>query len=229
MVQISQIRAVLFDLDGTLVDSAPDMAAAANWLRAEQGLEALDEYFLSRYVSRGGAGVIGAAFPDHDEAQRAQLLAKFLARYGNNLSEKSRLFPGVSRLLDALEAKPWKWGIVTNKASIYAQPLLSALALSGRYSALICGDTLRRKKPAPDGLIEACRQLKVSPGQCVYVGDDQRDIVAARAAGCGAVAAAYGYFPEHDQPRSWGADVIIDRADQLLDVLGLAQDPGDGV
>lgn len=223
----SQISAVLFDLDGTLVHSAPDMAAAANWLRAKRGLDPLDENYLAQFVSRGGAGVIGAAFPDASESDGEQLLDQFLTRYGNHVSVHSCLFPGVARLLQVLESQPWPWGIVTNKAAVYAEPLLTSLAIRCRASALICGDTLPRRKPEPDGLLAACGQLDVAPERCVYVGDDQRDIQAARAAGCPAVAAAYGYFTPDDQPDSWGADAIIHRADELLDVLAIADRSGD--
>ncbi len=225
----SSLAAVLFDLDGTLIHSAPDMVAAANWLRAQEGLDPVDEPWLSQYVSRGGAGVVGAAFPEASQVEQAELLGRFLARYGENVSDKSCLFPGVADLLTAIEARGWPWGVVTNKASIYAEPLMDSLGLRVRCAALICGDTLPTRKPAPDGLLEACRRMGVGPGVCVYVGDDQRDIQAARAAGCGAIAAAYGYFTADDHPVTWGADAIIQSADELPPLLGLAYQSGEPV
>ncbi|MFK7955709.1 MAG: phosphoglycolate phosphatase [Lysobacterales bacterium] len=216
-----KVSAVLFDLDGTLVHSAPDMAAAANWLRAQQGLPEVDVQHLSRYVSRGAAGVIGAAFPDVDDRRREALITAFLKRYGENVCRHSHVFAGVPQLLSTLKTHAWPWGVVTNKAAVYAEPLLDALGLREDCSALICGDTLAVRKPQPDGLLEACRRMKVAPEHCVYVGDDQRDIQAARAAGCPAVAAAYGYFALDDLPESWGADAMIQQADELLKVLGL--------
>ncbi|MEM1089514.1 MAG: phosphoglycolate phosphatase [Pseudomonadota bacterium] len=225
----SKIAAVLFDLDGTLVHSAPDMVAAANWLRAQGGLEPVDGPWLSQYVSKGGAGVVGAAFPDASPVEQAELLGRFLARYGENLSEKSGLFPGVADLLTMIESHDWPWGVVTNKASIYAEPLMDSLGLRVRCAALICGDTLPTRKPAPDGLLEACRRMGVAPESCVYVGDDQRDIQAARAAGCAAVAAAYGYFTPDDHPVTWGADAVIQEAHELPALLGLALSSGESV
>ena len=217
----SQVSAVLFDLDGTLVHSAPDMAAAANWLRDQRGLAPVDEGHLSRYVSRGAAGVIGAAFAEANDEQRSALIGPFLERYGENVCRLSHVFDGVPELLSQLKSHGWPWGVVTNKAAVYAETLLQGLNLREDCAALICGDTLPVRKPAPDGLLEACRRMGVAPENCVYVGDDQRDIQAARAAGCAAVAAAYGYYALDDPPESWDADRIIGKADDLLQVLGL--------
>ena len=215
--------AVLFDLDGTLIDSAPDLAGAANDLRREHDLPDLPYAALRPMVGSGARGMVGIAFgiapgePSFDD-----LRDRFLARYAERLLQETAVFPQVDAMLLALEARRWPWGIVTNKAARYAQPVVTGLHLHQRAAVLISGDTTPHAKPHPAPLLEAARRLGVEPGRCVYVGDDQRDVVAGRAAGMATVAAAWGYLGAGDPIGSWGADAIVDAPDALLNWLELA-------
>lgn len=220
-MDISQIQAVFFDLDGTLVDTAPDMVACANRLRESEGLPPADPLWVRNHVSQGAAGVLRAAFPEEDDDARAARVEPFLDLYRQHLSVHSRLFDGMASLLDSLEAESMAWGVVTNKAEEFARPLLTDMSLVSRLGALICGDTLPTKKPDPAGLLRAYEQVGAAPAACVYVGDDPRDVQAAHAAGSLAVAAGWGYFTEDSPPESWGADVLVDSPQELTRWLGL--------
>lgn len=208
---------VLFDLDGTLVDSAPDLVDAINRLRADVRCPPLPLSALRPVVSRGGRAMIDVAFADLDEPARAALLAPFLAYYAQALAVRSVAFAGVPRVLAAIEAAGSRWGIVTNKTEALARAVVAGFGWSARCAVLIGGDTLPRKKPDPDQLLLACTTLQVEPRATVYVGDDERDILAARAAGMRAVAALWGYRAAHENPHEWGADAVAAAADDLLD------------
>lgn len=218
----SGVRAVLFDLDGTLVDSAPDLAGAANEMRLLRGLPALDLAQLRPMVGAGARGMLGGALQIRPEdAQYEALKDEFLSRYEARLSLETRLFQDVQTLLDALAAADLAWGIVTNKAERFALPLTRQLGLHGSARVVVGGDTTPHAKPHPAPLLEAAKRAGVAPEHCIYVGDDERDIVAGRAAGMRTVAAAWGYLGNGKPIEEWGADIVLSSPVQLLQVLGL--------
>lgn len=211
-------RAILFDLDGTLADTAPDLAEAVNALRADRGLEATPYEFLRPVASAGARGLIGAAFGiKPDDAAYEELRVSFLNRYEANLVVKSTLFEGVADLLKQLEAQGLAWGIVTNKASRFTDPLVPLIGL-GHAGCIVSGDTTAHTKPHPAPLLEAAARLQLPAEDCWYVGDDLRDIQAGRAAGMQTIAAAWGYCGQVE-PESWEADALLHTPLQLLDLL----------
>jgi len=220
---MARAAAVLFDLDGTLVDSAPDLAGAANDLRVAQGLDPLPYERLRPMVGTGARGMVGVAFglaPGDDGFE--PLRDAFLARYAERLLQATHVFDAVEPMLAALEASGLRWGIVTNKAMRYAEPVVRGLALEARAAALIAGDTTPFSKPHPEPLFEAARRLGLSPGDCIYVGDDHRDIVAGRAAGMRTLAAGWGYLGCGEPIHAWGADAVLENPAALLNWLELA-------
>jgi phosphoglycolate phosphatase len=218
-----RVAAVLFDLDGTLVDSAPDLAGAANGLREARGLPALPLAELRPMVGAGARGMVGAAFgiKPGDEGFEA-LRDEFLQVYEQRLLQSTAVFPAMAQVLQSLEAAGLRWGVVTNKAERFSLPLLQGLGLHGRAAALVCGDTTPHAKPHPEPLLEAARRLGVAPQQCVYVGDDVRDMQAGRAAGMPTLAAGWGYLGQGDPVHAWGADAVLETPLQLLNWLQLA-------
>src|SRR5690554_133910 len=215
-------RAVLFDLDGTLADTAPDLALAANLLRAEHDLPELPLATLRPHTSSGARGLLRVAFGlSPTDADYPSYVERFLVHYADNLCVNTRLFDGMAPLLEALEAAAIPWGIVTNKQARYTLPLVAALKLDQRACCIVSGDTTARAKPAPDLLLFACRTAGLEPAQTVYVGDDLRDIVAGRAAGMPTVATAWGYLGEEIPIEEWGADHIIDHPRELPALIGL--------
>lgn len=216
-MSLREIKAVLFDLDGTLADTAPDMGAAINALRVERGLEPLASERLRPWVSHGSPGLLKIAFGvERDAADYAGLRDRFLALYEARLSAETRLFPGMQSLLNELVVRGLAWGIVTNKPGWLTDPLLEDMAISPRPQCVISGDTTTHHKPHPAPILLACEQLNVKPEQCVYVGDAERDIQAAHAAGMPALAAAYGYLQDHEDVAEWQPDGIIQTADDIL-------------
>lgn len=213
-----RIDAVLLDLDGTLADTAPDLANALNRLLLEQGRAELPYPVIRPVASQGGGALIRLAFPDtDDDDRREQLRQRFLELYADALHVDGHLFPGMEKVLRTIEASGRRWGIVTNKPGWLAAPLIEALALAERSGCLVCGDQVARPKPHPDAVIEACRQLQVQPRQTVFAGDARRDIEAGRAAGTYTLAAAYGYLASDDAPDTWPADAIIDNPAGILE------------
>lgn len=208
--------AVLFDLDGTLVDSAADLLHAANVLRARRGLEDFSMAPFRPFVSRGARAMLGAALPGFTPEDESTL-AEFLGVYAESVAAHSRLFPGVATLLDAIEAQGLRWGIVTNKAEGLARPLCEALGLLPRCAVLIGGDSLPQRKPHPLPLIEACRRIEAAPAASLYLGDDPRDIEAAHAAGLRGIAVDWGYYDPAHPPAAWGAQRVISAPAHLLD------------
>ena len=208
-------RAVLFDLDGTLVDSAPDLCNAVNRVLAEEGRAAVPLARLRQVVSKGGRAMLAVACPDLDEAAREALLPRFLAHYATALAVDSVLFDGVAELLAALEAAGSTWGIVTNKPEYLARDILPQFGWDTRCAVLIGGDTLPVRKPDPLPLIVAAERIGMAPADCVYVGDDERDIVAARAAGMPSVVALWGYRLPGDHPQDWRGDTMVEQPQVL--------------
>ena len=204
------IDAVLFDLDGTLADTAADLGGVLNRLRTEAQLAPLPPETIRPHVSKGVRGLLGIGFglvPGDDIY--TELHQRFLAYYGNSLCVATRLFDGITELLERLEADSIKWGVVTNKPSRYTLPLMAALGLTHRAVCIVSGDSSSRPKPAPDPLWLASTIAGAAPARCLYVGDDLRDMQAAHAAGMGAVAAAWGYLGDDLPVAEWGADAIV--------------------
>ena len=217
------VQAVLFDLDGTLVDSAPDLAAAANALRLAHGLPPLAYELLRPLVGTGARGMVGAAFGvAPGDARFEGLRNDFLAAYAVRLLDQARLFEGVQHGLSALDMAGLPWGIVTNKAARFSVPLVTGLPGLVRSRVLISGDTTPHAKPHPAPLLEAARRLGVEPSACVYVGDDHRDILAGRAAGMQTLAAAWGYLGAGEPVSAWGANAVLQQPRCLLNWLNLA-------
>jgi len=205
------IKAVLFDLDGTLADTAPDLARALNRVRAERQCEPVPLSVSRPHTSSGARGLIGSGFgilPGHPDFET--LKERFLAFYEAEVCVDTRLYEGMPELLAGLEARAIRWGIVTNKATRFTTPLVARLGLDRRAACVVCGDTAARAKPHPDPLLHAARQIALQPEECLYVGDDLRDVQAARAAGMLVLAAGFGYIGTGTHPADWGADGIID-------------------
>jgi N-acetyl-D-muramate 6-phosphate phosphatase len=215
--QIRFPRGVLFDLDGTLLDSAPDMVEAINVLRRERGEPDMPRVHLRPHVSKGARAMIRASFAHLDEDEREAMVRPFLDAYESILGRYCVLFDGIAEMLDALEADGVRWGIVTNKPEYLARPLIPMLGWTGRCGVLIGGDSLPERKPHPLPLLHSADVIGVAPQDCVYVGDDERDIVAARAAGMPSVVALWGYRLPGDDPQAWGGDVMIEQPHALLD------------
>lgn len=207
--------AVLFDLDGTLLDSAPDFIATANSMREARGLETLPLELLRPVVSKGSRAMLAVAFPQMADSERQALIPEFLDVYESLIGRHARLFDGIAALLDALDQAGTRWGIVTNKPEYLAKLILPLLGWEQRCAVLIGGDSLAERKPHPLPLQVAAQRIDVAPGRCVYVGDDERDIVAARAAGMPSVAALWGYRLDDDDPLAWQADQMCETPQQL--------------
>jgi phosphoglycolate phosphatase len=211
------IEAVLFDLDGTLADTAPDLGRALNLLLAEHGRPPVEHARLRIHTSSGARGMIGVGFGLTPAAPEYEALKdRFLELYAANICVDTRLFDGMETLLATLERARTPWGIVTNKAARFTTPLVRALALDARAACVVSGDTTGRAKPHPDPLLHAAELIERAPAACLYVGDDLRDVQAARAAGMPVLAVRYGYLGDGAPPEAWGADAIIDTPEELL-------------
>lgn len=217
------LRAVLFDLDGTLADTAPDMARTVNAMRAARSLPPVPLEAVRPFVSQGARGMIGAAFgvkPDHGEF--AAMREEFLAIYAENLCVDTRLFPEMDELLDLLDDRGLAWGVVTNKFERLARSVIDGLGIGARSAVLVGGDTCERAKPFPDPLLHAASVLSLAPSAVLYVGDDERDVQAARAAGMPVLAAGYGYLGDGPAPSRWGADAVVDSPAGIARWAGLS-------
>jgi N-acetyl-D-muramate 6-phosphate phosphatase len=214
------VAAVLFDLDGTLADSAGDLAAAVNRMRAERGLGAVPVAALRPHASAGARGLLGAGMGiTPDDADYPALRDQFLEYYAAGLDRNTQLFDGIGALLDALDERSLPWGIVTNKAARFTQPVVAALRLDRRAGAIVSGDTTAHPKPHPAPLLHAAMLLGVDAARCAYVGDDLRDVVAGNAAGMATIVAEYGYLGERGCSDDWPATGWIDTPIELLDWL----------
>lgn len=219
----SNVQAVLFDLDGTLIDSAPDLGAAVDKMRVDRGLPSLPFALYRPMAGAGARGMIDVAFgltPEH--ADFPFLRDEFFANYERGMTQNTYAFDGVHELIVNLEALGLPWGVVTNKSARFTDPLTRAMPLFATARTIISGDTTAHAKPHPEPLFEAARQLAIDPARCVYVGDDERDIVAGLAAGMGTVAATYGYLVPQADPAKWGAHSIINSPGALLQLLARA-------
>jgi phosphoglycolate phosphatase len=214
-------RALLLDLDGTLLDTAPDMGAALNALRAEHGREPLPYGAIRAQVSHGSPALVRLGFPGVATAEHERLRRRFLELYHQMLSVGTKIFPGFESVLASLEAGGVPWGIVTNKPGWLTAPLLVALGLERRAGCVVAGDTLPLRKPRPEPLWHGAALIEVAPDACVYVGDTERDVIAGRAAGMGTVAVRYGYRAEDDDPATWLPDGVVDAPAELLDWVDL--------
>jgi N-acetyl-D-muramate 6-phosphate phosphatase len=202
-------RAVLFDFDGTLADTAPDLAAAVNRMRVEQGYEPLSLERLRPFASAGARGLLQAAFRlKPDDAEYKAMRQEFLDLYAETCCSETKLFPGVAELLRELQQRDIRWGVVTNKATRFTERILAHLRL--KPDCVACGDTTPHLKPHPASLLHAAEQLNLSPASCCYLGDDLRDMKAARAAGMRPIAVDWGYHhPESGGPNTWEAEAVI--------------------
>jgi phosphoglycolate phosphatase len=214
------VRAVLFDLDGTLADTAPDLGGAVNRMRERRGMKALALDVLRPVASSGARGMLGVGFDVTPETAGYEALRdEFLAEYESALDRDSRLFDGIDDCLAAIQTRGLRWGIVTNKAERFTNPVVAGLGLASRAAVVIAGDTTSHAKPHPAPLLEACKRLNIAAHHAVYVGDDLRDMQAARAAGMPCVAAAYGYLGGTPDIHAWKPDAVISTPAELPDLL----------
>jgi N-acetyl-D-muramate 6-phosphate phosphatase len=219
-VIFANVCAVLFDLDGTLIDSAPDLGAAADKMRVDRGLPSLPLDAYRHMAGAGARGMLGIAFgmkPDHPDYDTMR--EEFFANYERCMTQRTYAFAGIPELIAQLTARGLAWGVVTNKAMRFAGPLTQRMSLFATASVVVGGDSTAYAKPHPEPLFEAARRLKLEPGQCIYVGDDERDVVAGRAAGMGTVAATYGYLGGNASAAPWGADAHIASPHELAALL----------
>ena len=215
------LRGVLLDLDGTLLDTAPDMAAALNQLLVDEGMEALPFERIRPHVSHGAPRLVRLAFGETDTPRFEDLRRRFLDFYRAGLAKRTRMFDGFEVVLDALEAAGLRWGIVTNKPGWLTVPLLEELGLAARSGCIVSGDTLAERKPHPMPLLHAAALLGLEPRECVYVGDAERDVQAARNAGMIPLVAGFGYLDAGEDPTAWQPDAVFGRPTDLLEWLGL--------
>ncbi|MEQ1517069.1 MAG: HAD-IA family hydrolase [Usitatibacteraceae bacterium] len=219
-VALKGVSAVLFDLDGTFADTAPDMARALNVLRSNHGLEALSVASARSHVSRGARGMIDVGFGIGPADPRfVPLRDAFYDEYQGNICIESKLFDGMELLIHAMEKRSIAWGIVTNKAARFALPIAETLGFATRAACIVCGDTTPHIKPHPAPLRHAAELIGVAPQDCIYVGDDERDIQAAHAAGMRGVAATYGYIGAETDSKDWGAEYSINSPIELQSLL----------
>jgi phosphoglycolate phosphatase len=222
MMKFENVQAVLFDLDGTLIDSAPDLGAAVDKMRVARGMSSLPLSHYRPMAGAGARGMIGLAFgwtPDHPDYE--QLKEEFFVNYTSCMTERTLAFDGVPQLIQELVNLKMPWGVVTNKSKRFAEPLTQAMPLFSSAAVLISGDTTPHAKPHPAPLLEAAKRLGIDPRACVYVGDDERDIVAGHAAQMKTVAATYGYLGTQSDVKSWKAHAQIDSPAQLLKLLNI--------
>lgn len=218
-IQDNEFSLVLFDLDGTLVDTAPDMVATLQEMQADHGYERI-AYDLGRAnVSNGAMGLLRVGFPDIDEEGRQIMVGEYVERYADQLCDQTRIFAGLDTLLEQLDGVGCPWGVVTNKPEHLTNPLLEALGLADRSVCAISGDTLSVRKPEPGPILLGCDIAGVDAYRSIYIGDAERDIEAGLRAGAATIAAAYGYITEDDDPREWGADIIAVDTQELTQIV----------
>ncbi len=215
----AEYNAVLFDLDGTLIDTAPDMVTVLQHLQQEHGIEPAPYNLARSYVSNGAIGLLTLGFPEVDIEFGDEFHQQYLERYAEMICQESRIFDGLDGLLDQLDDLDCPWGIVTNKPEQLTAPLLIALGLAERSSCIISGDTLSVRKPDPAPLLLGCDLIGVDAATSIYIGDAERDIEAGRRAGMATIAAGYGYITPDDDPREWDANVIATTTEELAQIV----------
>ena len=214
-------RAVLFDLDGTLADTADDLAAAINTMRIARDLEPVPVADLRGYASMGARGLVGKGFGvGPDDPEFPALREEFLANYEAAMLVHTRLFDGMAEVLDAIEGAGMRWGVVSNKVERYVRPIIAGLGLAERCGCTVGGDTTHAPKPHPAPLLLGAKLVGVAATDCIYVGDDHRDVIAGQAAGMRTIAAAYGYCSAGVPPDEWGADHLVESVPELLRYFG---------
>jgi phosphoglycolate phosphatase len=219
-MRFMDIEAVLFDLDGTLIDSAPDLGAAADRMRTDRGLPPLPLELYRPMAGAGARGMIGVAVGlTPEDPGYNDLREEFMANYERCMTERTYAFAGIPELIEQLLQRELAWGVVTNKIERFTLPLTGAMPLFASARTIIAGDTTAHPKPHPAPLLEAARRLDLEPQRCLYVGDDERDVVAGLAAGMGTVAATYGYLGQKSDVASWGAHATINSPVELLQLL----------
>lgn len=218
-----RLRAVIFDMDGTLLDTAPDFIAVCQAMLQQRGLPAIDDKLIRDQVSGGARAMVAATFAMQPQDDGFELLrAEFLERYQAHCAVLSQPFDGMLQLIADIEQAKLIWGVATNKPVRFAEPIMQQLGLAERSAVLVCPDHVSRSKPDPEMLLLACAKIGVAPGEVLFVGDDLRDIQSGHAAGCKTAAVTYGYIHPEDNPRNWGADVVVDHPLDLRAVLDRA-------
>ena len=222
MTEAPRARGLLLDLDGTLADTAPDLTDALNRALCANDYPQVDAVALRASISGGGRAMVKFALGlQVPEAERDRIRHQFLDEYLARICERTRLYPGMTEVLEQAEAVGLPWGIVTNKLTLYTTPLVAALGLAERAACVVCGDTLARAKPYPEPMWHAAGQIGRAPAECLYVGDHRRDIEAGRAAGMRTLAALFGYLEENADTKAWGADASIAQAGEIANWLDL--------
>ncbi len=220
MMPLKTTKTILFDLDGTLVDTAPDLGHALNLLLEKHGKAALSDAVIRPYASHGSRGLLGLGFGiTSDDVDFIALRDEYLDLYESVLTRSPQLFDGMQTLLDAFDVQGISWGIVTNKPGRFTQPLVKSLGLDEKAICVISGDDAPQPKPSPETLLMACKQAQVQPETCIYVGDAERDVQAGKAAGMKTVVALFGYIDSSDKPEEWGADEMILAPMDILQLL----------
>jgi len=217
-----KLSCVLFDLDGTLVDTAPDLIACLNHTLAEHNLNPVSAAHVKPFISLGALAMINASTTALSDAKKAELLEVMLTRYENNIAEHTVFFDGMVETLATIEQHGLKWGVVTNKRQRFTKPLMDALQLTHRAACIISGDSTANPKPHSDPMLAACQQAGVNPHECVYIGDAIHDIAAGKSVAMKTLAALYGYLKPTDTPETWGADALIDSPQQLTTWINTA-------
>ncbi len=217
MIQPDQICTVLFDLDGTLVNTAPDLVNALNTVLENHGYPAVSSNKVTPFISTGAAGMLDYAMGVIPDQQKQQLVTELVNHYHQHIADYSKLYPEMDMVLQQLEKHALKWGVVTNKVTKLTQALLNKLELNNRAACIVSGDTTNYSKPHPAPLLEACKITKSTPCNCVYIGDARNDIQAAQRAMMPSLAASYGFINPEDQPKTWGANAVVENSSQILE------------
>lgn len=212
-----QFTCVLFDLDGTLMDTATDLISALNKALEHEGFPCASAERIKPYISHGAAAMVRQALNSAMNGEtHEKVLKRMLNDYQSHIADNTQLFSGMAEILDSLENRGIKWGIVTNKRKRFTFPLMDAFSLTSRAVCIICGDTTTNSKPHPEPMLEACRQAGVEPNQCLYIGDSALDVEAGKRVGMKTMAAAYGYLKPDDDPNAWNADALIQSPAEIL-------------
>ncbi len=217
MQNISSLRCILFDLDGTLLDTAPDLIWALNTVLGDEGFEPINAAKIKPLISKGAVGMMQYSLGERSrDVNCSQMVDNMVDIYQQHIADNTQLFEGMETVLYALEQRGLKWGIVTNKRARFTEPLLQALNLFDRPGCIISGDTTNNSKPHPEPMLEACKRIKSKPAECIYIGDAERDIEAGIRAGMSTLAATYGYLADDDTPEAWGACGLLHTPTDIL-------------